>query len=203
MPGVQYDVSYAYNSNFAMTLVPAGHYLPAVLSNVTTPTVTVLFFEQSYGTAGATPNNFAPDSETCSYAYMGENRSCSAAGNGQTLQDSFAGNFGGPDFCETGYMGGGILNGWGTGPLSCSNSGGSKVNPTGLHLDGSNFAFADGHVKWLNGENVSPGYNPYIPTAYQGQSAAPCSTNSTRCAAGSLGAFSLNGPLPAATFSIY
>jgi prepilin-type processing-associated H-X9-DG protein len=29
---------------------------------------------------------------------------------------------------------------------------------TGLHTDGSNFAMADGHVKWMRGTAVSPGY---------------------------------------------
>jgi len=29
---------------------------------------------------------------------------------------------------------------------------------TGRHLDGSNYLMADGHVKWLRGEVVSPGY---------------------------------------------
>ena len=30
-------------------------------------------------------------------------------------------------------------------------------DPTGRHTDGSNILFVDGHVKWLRGENVSPG----------------------------------------------
>jgi prepilin-type N-terminal cleavage/methylation domain-containing protein/prepilin-type processing-associated H-X9-DG protein len=30
--------------------------------------------------------------------------------------------------------------------------------PTGVHTDGSNFALADGHVKWLRGDQVSDGY---------------------------------------------
>ena len=31
--------------------------------------------------------------------------------------------------------------------------------PTGRHTDGSNFEFADGHVKWLRGSAISAGGN--------------------------------------------
>lgn len=33
----------------------------------------------------------------------------------------------------------------------------SNVSPTGVHTDGSNYLFADGHVKWTRGTSVSPG----------------------------------------------
>jgi prepilin-type N-terminal cleavage/methylation domain-containing protein/prepilin-type processing-associated H-X9-DG protein len=47
-------------------------------------------------------------------------------------------------------------------------------SPDGRHLAGANYAFADGHVKWLKGSSVSPGYAPKTTTAAQvgGQLAA-------------------------------
>jgi prepilin-type N-terminal cleavage/methylation domain-containing protein/prepilin-type processing-associated H-X9-DG protein len=39
---------------------------------------------------------------------------------------------------------------------------------TGIHTDGSNFLFGDGHVKWLRGAQVSPGLSAN-PGEYQGQ----------------------------------
>ena len=36
--------------------------------------------------------------------------------------------------------------------------------PTGRHLDGSNFLFADGHMKWLKGSAVSTGWPAQAPT---------------------------------------
>lgn len=47
-------------------------------------------------------------------------------------------------------------------------------SPGGRHLEGANYSFADGHVKWLKGASVSPGYAPKTTTAAQvgGQLAA-------------------------------
>jgi prepilin-type processing-associated H-X9-DG protein len=47
-------------------------------------------------------------------------------------------------------------------------------SPGGRHLEGANYSFADGHVKWLKGASVSPGYAPKTTTAPQvgGQLAA-------------------------------
>ncbi|RYG59922.1 DUF1559 domain-containing protein [bacterium] len=51
--------------------------------------------------------------------------------------------------------------------------------PQGRHLEGANYAFADGHVKWLKGSAVSPGYSAKTPTDAQlpGQIAAGTENN--------------------------
>lgn len=38
-----------------------------------------------------------------------------------------------------------------------SSSSGSQFLPEGRHLSGSNYIFADGHVKWLKATSISPG----------------------------------------------
>ena len=61
---------------------------------------------------------------------------------------------------RTGYLGNlGAATGGGTtwGPQT--------VSATGWHSGGSNFAFADGHVKWLKGSNVSPGLTASLATS--------------------------------------
>ena len=45
-----------------------------------------------------------------------------------------------------------------------SGTNGGGATATGRHLEGSNFAFADGHVKWLKGEKISPGINATTST---------------------------------------
>lgn len=41
----------------------------------------------------------------------------------------------------------------------------SLPNNPGRHTDGSNVLLADGHSKYMRGENISPGYNAVSPTA--------------------------------------
>lgn len=40
----------------------------------------------------------------------------------------------------------------------------SLPNNPGRHTDGSNVLLADGHSKWIRGENISPGFNAVNPT---------------------------------------
>ena len=191
-------VSYAYNSNLAMVRVPSATQKPARASLLTSPSQTVLMFEAVNQVINANP----PSAETCKYnGYAGSNRACSAAGNGQTLFCHPTGTE--PGICQTGYMGGGIDNGWGTMSRTCGVGASGAVTEEGVHSGGSNFVFADGHVKWLRGDQVSPGYNPLAPNINQGQSGATCAKPTTQCAAGTQGRFSASGDLPAATFSIF
>ena len=79
----------------------------------------------------------------------------SSPSNGVNWNDSFVNSLGG--FQQE------------TGPLGCARltaAGGvaNTKNPNGLHSEGSNFAFWDGHVKWMKGTNVSAGINSYTGT---------------------------------------
>ena len=49
------------------------------------------------------------------------------------------------------------------------------TGPTGIHTDGSNFLFADGHVKWLKPVQISSGHN-----GTSGQDQAMASASSPR-----------------------
>jgi prepilin-type N-terminal cleavage/methylation domain-containing protein/prepilin-type processing-associated H-X9-DG protein len=44
-------------------------------------------------------------------------------------------------------------------PAAVPNGDGVFLGEKGRHLEGSNFLYCDGHVKWLKGEQVSPGRN--------------------------------------------
>jgi len=68
-------------------------------------------------------------------------------------------------------------------------------SPTGLHTDGSNFALADGHVKWLRPSQVSAGQANNNSSCTQDQNGNPCASTNPGVAAGT-GAASF-----AATFS--
>ena len=57
----------------------------------------------------------------------------------------------------SGYYNTGVLSGQTLpGTLTVGNV--NLACPAGVHLDGSNYLFCDGHVKWLPGGNVSPGW---------------------------------------------
>lgn len=199
---VHYNVSYAYNSNIAITRIPASNMVPAHLNNFNSPALTVLYFEANLQRPNGSNsvNNFPPSAEKCLFTgYAAGNRTCSIGGNGQQISASPSGDKG---MCQTGPMGRSLAPGWGTGANTCSNGNGNRVSAVGIHTEGSNFAFVDGHVKWLKGDMVSPGPNALVATATQGMSAATCSTNSTRCAAGTAATFTGNNDPFAATFSI-
>jgi prepilin-type N-terminal cleavage/methylation domain-containing protein/prepilin-type processing-associated H-X9-DG protein len=76
---------------------------------------------------------------------------------------------------------------------------GSFISPVGRHQGGSNFVMADGHAKWLQAGNVSPGTNANTTTSAQvNHVAALVNTN----AAGTAGTFADGKTVPAATFSV-
>ena len=63
-------------------------------------------------------------------------------------------------YYATGYMGqrgGSVAVPTSIAGAVLSGTGGLFYNGTGLHMDGSNFLMADGHVKWLKGDAVSTG----------------------------------------------
>jgi len=91
-----------------------------------------------------------------------------------------------------------------TGPLGCYGAAYSYSTtpnadegwPSGRHNAGSNFAFFDGHVKWLSGSVVSVGQNNTV----SGADSCNAGNVGTK-AAGTNGL--MNGAKPSATFSIY
>ncbi len=50
---------------------------------------------------------------------------------------------------------------------------GDFAGTTGWHTSGSNYAFEDGHVKWLSGDLISPGLNAPSPSSVQSNNAFP------------------------------
>jgi prepilin-type N-terminal cleavage/methylation domain-containing protein/prepilin-type processing-associated H-X9-DG protein len=141
--------SYGYNSNFVTT--GGGGIGQSV---ITSPAATVMLFEEQGNVADVTNSANAP---------MGENTS--AVGDGGDVPDTANANaapYPGitvaapasestvPWVYATGQMGIPALN-------PAANQPGQA---TGIHMGGSNFAFADGHVKWLRPNQVSPGCLP-------------------------------------------
>jgi prepilin-type N-terminal cleavage/methylation domain-containing protein/prepilin-type processing-associated H-X9-DG protein len=66
----------------------------------------------------------------------------------------------------TGYMGN--ANGFTKSAWWGNAATGNFLGPNGIHTEGSNFALADGHVKWLRGNTVSIGYWDQNPVDAQG-----------------------------------
>lgn len=141
-----YEVSYAYN--FVLTRTDYASYNIGVGGNSTrlnAPAQTVLLCEVSGCPARITDLNETGGAQT-----PGKTGYYSPVTEGYaiivdpTTQYAKGGDFG------TGYMGRRGLQGFYTGAGGYTNT-----SPTGRHTDGSNFTFADGHVKWLHGNSVS------------------------------------------------
>jgi prepilin-type processing-associated H-X9-DG protein len=67
------------------------------------------------------------------------------------------------------------------------------TNATGLHTDGSNYLFADGHVKWMRGSAVSAGFNNPNATDCGSGSGATRIAAGTSCSDATVaGTFSFN-----------
>jgi prepilin-type N-terminal cleavage/methylation domain-containing protein/prepilin-type processing-associated H-X9-DG protein len=143
-------ISYSINAAIFYNLyAPAYPYPAGRVTAFTAPAKTVMLLETSSITADVTNPN--------------ENDSTAASGiqlpfnNGATKIGQY----------DTGYLGGmstTVRNFLTT----------SYRTPQGRHLEGANYAFADGHVKWQKGASVSPGYAPKNSTDPQinGQIAA-------------------------------
>ncbi len=123
-------VSYQYNLDIAV--------MPA-LSKFNSTASTVMLCEIN----GNVVPNLGSGEDTASLTSW----QLSTAGNGAVYEP---GN-GEPIVYQTGPLGGE--------PLSPSVSWYQTFAPTGWHSDGSNVLLADGHVKWLRGSAISPGFN--------------------------------------------
>ncbi|MDR3708072.1 MAG: DUF1559 domain-containing protein [Capsulimonadaceae bacterium] len=132
-------ISYAYNLNVATS---DYNEMGASLSKFSSPAATVNLAE-------VTGNNCRID-----YCYQASGAGLSATGNGYTLSNTPNGCWNSTVKYATGYLQG---LGSGTGTGCSSNMGVSGQD--GPHSKGSNYLMVDGHVKWMLGNNVSPGYD--------------------------------------------
>ena len=121
-----------------------------ILAQFTAPANTVLACENFGGLANLTD----PAETTVDGKHSG-------AGNG--VGSAYGATY------ETGYMG---VNGSAPGYQAQPPSPPDFPIMTGLHTGGSNFLMEDGHVKWLHGTSVSPGYNNDAGGADPGYAAA-------------------------------
>ena len=147
-----YPISYGYNGlNICRTdtISPNNSVSGAgsALAAFTSPAKTVLLFEVSGVTSAvSTPN------ANCVYPCNG---GAAAASGGGSPMMSGSGN--GPEYFTDANV---TAFRYATAYTSL---GSSSVNytpiPPGRHTDGSNYLFADGHVKWLRVSAVSYGYN--------------------------------------------
>ncbi len=156
-------VSYGYNLDLA------GPYGPPVpLAGLSAPSSTVLLFEVDYAFENLTaPNN--DDESSTQASQLVQNSSVAADGG-----DAGAGymNIYPYAYYSTGMMGQ---------PPHNANTfegqpvpGSQQYNPLhGRHNGGSNFALADGHVKFILPPYVSPGFTNPSPTNDQDQGITP------------------------------
>jgi prepilin-type N-terminal cleavage/methylation domain-containing protein/prepilin-type processing-associated H-X9-DG protein len=174
-------VSYGFNSNISNGTNPVPNAqtgetpYAGALAQLNAPANTVLLFEVAYSAANVPLAG--PIAETGSCAGDGGTH-----GPGQGTGTNTA-----PD-C---HSAGGSSKNYDTGRF---NNQTNSRQPTGRHTDGSNYAFVDGHVKWLRTSAVSVGYNATAATNNQ-----DLVTNFQ--AAGTAGAFTAGGTIPTATFS--
>jgi len=198
--GIVNGTSYGFNQD----LTPS--WKEGNLAQFTSPPATVMLFEVE--------NPYVTDSYKCDPDVTQSNDGVapgvgctsistyyySPVGDGQDLRNST--NYGdqsGPNY-ETGWMYGANLAGNHTDNFSSSgvDYNHNRLYAPGRHVEGSNFLLADGHVKWLNGQQVATGYPALSPTGYQGQFPA----SGIACASGVYGTLGNGtGVLAAATFS--
>lgn len=166
--GSNSPVSYAYNPNLLVsTNGTATGSFPLPTAKLNSAPMTVLFTEITFkclnGGIWWDPNGVAISS-------------------GEPFTNIFAWyspTFNGPWAMNCPASGNGVVFAASTGPLGPtgittypSPVGLDTAHLTGRHTNGSNFAFWDGHVKWLHGTSVSPGENASSPAAAQGASTA-------------------------------
>ena len=138
-------VSYAINEAIDRCDGSPAYGLSGVSVRMTATSKTVLLCEAQGNTA-----NLTDSAEAGSSGYGTTTNSEESAGTGIV-----AGKM------ATGYLGGDTTRQF-YGPAT------EFTGPTGIHLDGSNFLLADGHVKWYLCTNVSGGLSAQSPTNAQG-----------------------------------
>ena len=155
-----YVVSYGYNSDIP---IPFSDWYGApahpgtfrgTTSYLTATARTVLLFE-TVETGGTITSPGGQETGSNYFSPAGTGLPSGYTGACITVSDVPSNNGG---FFATGYMGGrgGTASGYPPNGESQA-TGGYYLNGTGIHMDGSNFLMADGHVKWLKGDAVSTG----------------------------------------------
>ena len=143
---VDYPISYAFNPNVAHDGIP----------QLNAPASTVLLSEEQGAQADIT--NIAYDFPITS-GYSPNTVHCSPAGNGGDGH----GNAGFLDWSGGGvhefYVSGAVTGGGTPGTMGNPPRDNPKYYHGTVHTDGSDFALADGHCKYLRGNQISPGSN--------------------------------------------
>ncbi len=163
-----YPVSYSVNSNivangvngFGQPNTSASGVSPNIagsLPRMNAPANTVLLYELEGDVAPITDG-----AESQPIQVPKSSQYYSPAGNGYTQKSG--GGVNQKNLYETGLLGGGAAAAAPASAPQTINSNGASTGvvyatATGLHTDGSNFLFVDGHVKWLRGVAISPGFN--------------------------------------------
>lgn len=164
-------VSYAFNSNATYRSNSAGG-LGRNIADFNAVSKTVALFEGTkVGVVDITTHR------PSSTPYTGGNQG-SPVGNGRVIVDNNNGFSQSTPTCDTGYLGD-------LGSTTCTHVGTSTNNgEIGRHLEGANYLFMDGHVKWLRGTSVSPGSDAATQQAdATGSQAAGTSSTNARWAA--------------------
>jgi prepilin-type N-terminal cleavage/methylation domain-containing protein/prepilin-type processing-associated H-X9-DG protein len=143
-------VSYGINANLGGIFVP-----PRALASLTAPSVTVELFEVQ----GAVDYVSDPNGDVQNAASYPGQVNTSVAGDGGDLGAGFIDSVLNAKYA-TGVMGQ---------PYRYTDASRWTTPPQGIHTGGSNFAMADGHVKWLRPPSVSPGFANSVPSDDQDQ----------------------------------
>ncbi|HEY3332185.1 MAG TPA: DUF1559 domain-containing protein [Capsulimonadaceae bacterium] len=170
-------ISYSYNRNAASWQRGGNCFPGSPISEFTAPAVTVMMSEiNNLGVVNVTNAN-----EGTSATGTGT-MLCTNAVGCQTTSSYYVTGYLGDLDSKTGGQGGAGLAA--TGPPVPYLNFYMNNGPDGIHSGGSNFLMVDGHVKWLKGTNVSPGYNASNPTdAATGGNAAGTQVSGSRWAA--------------------
>ncbi|HEY3331865.1 MAG TPA: DUF1559 domain-containing protein [Capsulimonadaceae bacterium] len=165
-------VSYAINCNITGSTNQVYSTCVNSISKFTSPVKTILFSEVQNSSAWRT---LLSDSlETGSQAY-------SPTGNGYWLSDD--GPTSACPSCDLAVGGVHYVTGWTGGKgasnfASWQNAAGTIVGKEdGVHNTGANYAFVDGHVKWMAGSQVSSGFSSSLPADAQTTTRAEGTSN--------------------------